>query len=100
MKTNLTVAIVFASLLTAGGSALAASRHHNIVMEPYAASDQYDGAYNQSGAYDRSYAAPYGAPNAVPFDAYASSAPGWGRSDVSSSQPSFNPSLDRAKGAF
>lgn len=85
MKTQTTLAIAIASLLSLGGSAMAASYHHS------------------ARAY-RSYAPQqetYGARGQIPFDAFAS-APNMlsGRSDVTASQPSFNPALDRAKGSL
>lgn len=85
MNTKTTFAIAIASLLALGGSAMAASHHQN-VRSDWSAARQH---------------APYGARAQMPFDAYASG-PGiaGGRSDVSASQPGFNPALDRAKGSL
>ncbi len=84
MNTKMSFAIALASLLALGGSAMAASNGHNV-----RASESYAQPY---GGYVRAQA---------PFDAYAA-VPGaiYGRSDVSASQPGWNPALDRAKGSF
>lgn len=118
MKMRLTVAIAFVSLLAVGGSALAETQRHRIVKQTrsgahyngYAVSPGYGARYYESygaadpfyGTRNEYYASPlfYGTPGIVPFNAYASEVPGWGRSDVDASEPGFNPSLDRAKGSL
>ncbi len=85
MKTKTSFAIAIASLLALGGSAIAASHHQN-ARSDWSAARQHK---------------LYGARAQMPFDAYASG-PNFlpGRSDVSASEPGFNPALDRAKGGL
>lgn len=85
MQTKTTLAIAAAMLLSAGASAMAASN-----------ADRSGRTWTQN----RDHAI-YNSRAQAPVDAYGldgyAQAP-YGRSDVSASQPSFNPALDRAKG--
>ncbi len=85
MKTKTSFVVAIASLLALGGSAMAASYHQNAKSGWSAAREHR--LYDERAQ--------------LPFDAYASSPNALpGRSDVSASEPGFNPALDRAKGGL
>ncbi len=83
MKIKTSFAIAIASFLALGGNAMAAAHHRSADRS----------ATRQPNL--------YGARTQMPLDAYAYG-PNLlrGRSDVSASEPGFNPALDRAKGGL
>ena len=119
-----TLALAIATVLTIGGSAMAQSYHtrdgdwrgDHVRVGVSAGYVQAPGVYGNGYAYDDAYA--YEPRGSVGIYAQEPVMGGYyaqepvmggyaqgpndlrGRSDVSSSQPSHNPSLDRAKGSF